>query len=116
METDSKKKDFIYGDKIEWEEVAPGMKRQIMGFDDKIMMVKVKFEKGGVGALHEHFHSQVSYVESGVFELTIGGEKKMLKAGDAFYITPHVTHGCVCIEDGVLIDVFSPMRDEFITP
>ena len=107
-------KDFIYGDQIEWEEVAPGMTRQIMGFDDKIMMVKVKFEKGGIGELHEHFHSQVTYVESGAFELSIGGERKVLKAGDAFYITPHVMHGCVCLEDGVLIDVFSPVREDFL--
>ncbi|MBS1564980.1 MAG: cupin domain-containing protein, partial [Bacteroidetes bacterium] len=42
------------------------------------------------------------------------GEKKILSAGDAYYIPPHVLHGAVCIEDGVLIDVFSPMREDFI--
>jgi quercetin dioxygenase-like cupin family protein len=76
--------------------------------------VKVKFEKGGIGILHQHYHSQVTHVESGVFEVEIDGEKKMLKAGDAFYIPTNVLHGAVCMEAGVLIDVFSPMREDFI--
>jgi quercetin dioxygenase-like cupin family protein len=53
-------------------------------------------------------------VESGVFEVEINSEKKMLKAGDAFYIPPNVIHGAVCLERGVLIDTFSPMREDFI--
>ena len=115
MNTVSTSKEFLHGDQIEWEDVAPGMKRQIMGFDGQIMMVKVQFDKGGVGELHEHHHSQVTYVENGSFELSIGGEKKVLKGGDAFYIPPHVVHGCVCLEGGVLIDVFSPVREDFLT-
>jgi quercetin dioxygenase-like cupin family protein len=50
-----------------------------------------------------------------VFEVTIGNEKKMLMAGDAFYIPPNVIHGALCIEAGVLIDIFSPMREDFIS-
>ena len=107
-------KEFLFGDDIEWEDVAPGMRRKIMGFDDKIMLVKVEFKKGGIGALHDHHHSQVTYVECGEFELTIGDQKKILKGGDSFYIPPHVTHGCVCHADGVLIDVFSPVREDFL--
>jgi quercetin dioxygenase-like cupin family protein len=107
---------FLHTDQIEWEEVAPGVKRQIMGFDDKIMLVKVKFNKGGIGQMHEHFHSQVAYVESGQFELTVGDQTRTLKGGDSFYIPPHEMHGCVCSEEGVLIDVFSPVREDFLKP
>jgi len=78
------------------------------------MVVKVSFDKGGVGTLHKHFHSQITHIESGIFEVEIGNEKKVLKAGDAFYIPPNTLHGAVCIEAGVLIDVFSPMREDFI--
>jgi quercetin dioxygenase-like cupin family protein len=52
-------------------------------------------------------------VESGIFEVEIDGHKKILTTGDAYYIPPHVLHGCVCLEAGVLIDVFSPMREDF---
>lgn len=85
-----------------------------MAWDDKLMLVKVEFEKGGVGTLHQHYHSQISHVESGVFEVEIAGEKKVLQAGDVFYIPSNAIHGAVCLEAGVLIDVFSPMREDFV--
>lgn len=105
---------FIDNNEVEWQEVDKGVRRKIMSFDDRLMLVKVAFEKGGVGSLHQHPHSQITHVESGVFEVEIGEEKKVLTAGDAFYIPPNMMHGAVCIEAGVLIDVFSPMREDFI--
>ncbi len=105
---------FIFSKNLEWEEVAPGMKRKILGFNDQIMMVKVHFDKGGVGVIHKHPHSQTTYVVSGKFEVTIGQEKKILEGGDAFYIPPHIEHGAVCLEEGILIDVFSPVREDFL--
>lgn len=108
-------KEFLFGDKIPWEEVGPGLKRQIMGYDDKILLARVLFEKGAVGTVHEHHHSQVTQVVSGKFELQVGNEKKIIKAGDGFYIPPHVDHGAICLEKGELIDVFSPIREDFFT-
>ncbi|PWG79119.1 cupin domain-containing protein [Pararcticibacter amylolyticus] len=99
---------------IPWETAGEGVQRQIYGYDDQIMLVKAKFEAGAIGVLHEHYHAQVTYVESGVFDMTIGEEKKTLKKGDGYYIPPHVLHGCVCIEPGLLIDVFSPHREDFL--
>ncbi|MEM6631506.1 MAG: cupin domain-containing protein [Bacteroidota bacterium] len=108
-------KEFFFGDTTPWEEVGPGLKRQMMGYDGKIMLVKVAFEVGAVGNLHEHYHSQVTYVESGEFEMTIGDQIKTIKAGDSYYIPPHIRHGCVCKKKGVLIDVFSPAREDFLS-
>lgn len=99
---------------IAWEYAAEGITRQIFGFNDQIMMVKVKFEKGAIGTLHQHIHTQVSYVESGEFEITIAGVKQILKIGDGFYVEPNLLHGAVCLETGVLIDVFNPMRSDFL--
>ena len=78
------------------------------------MKVKVVFEEGAVGTMHEHYHSQATYVVSGKFELTIGEEKRILEAGDGYYVAPDVLHGCVCLEAGILIDTFSPMRADFL--
>ena len=97
-----------------WEEVAPGLSRQIMGHDGKIMLVKAKFDKGAVGTMHKHYHSQVTYVESGEFEMTIDGKMHVLKRGDSFYVLPWLMHGCVCTKPGILIDVFSPAREDFL--
>ena len=114
MGTTETVKVFIENNDIDWEEVAPGMKRKIMSYDERLMLVKVSFEKGAVGTLHQHYHTQITHIESGVFEVEVSGEKKVLKAGDAFYIPPHAIHGAVCLEAGVLIDVFSPMREDFV--
>jgi quercetin dioxygenase-like cupin family protein len=105
---------FQSENEVPWENPAPGIQRQVYGYDDKIMMVKVKFEKDAVGSLHQHHHSQATYVESGVFEMTIGDEMKIISAGDGYYVPPHVIHGCVCLEPGLLVDVFSPLRKDFL--
>src|SRR5215216_6758199 len=106
---------FQINAEVPWEDLGNGIKRQLFGFNETVMMVKVQFEKGAVGELHSHFHTQVSYVESGSFEMTIGDKKKILIAGDGFYVHPDVVHGTVCLEPGVLVDVFSPVREDFLT-
>lgn len=105
---------FIFEAETAWEDAGGGVERQIMGYNDNIMMVKVKFDKGEVGAPHSHPHSQVTYVASGVFEFTVGDVTKIVKAGDALYKQPNIEHGCVCLEEGILIDCFNPMRDTFL--
>lgn len=105
---------FMVGAEIPWEQVGEGLSRQILGYDGQIMLVRVKFEKGAIGYVHEHYHSQSTYVVSGQFEVMINGEKKILQAGDGFYVEPDAPHGAVCLEDGELIDVFSPVRADFL--
>lgn len=114
MGTTETTKVFIENKDIPWEQMAEGVKRKIMSYDDSLMVVKVQFDKGGIGTLHQHYHSQITHIESGVFEVEISEEKKVLSAGDGFYIPPNTIHGAVCLEAGVLIDVFSPMREDFI--
>ncbi len=115
MQTFGASKEFILDEDLEWEMVNEGVKRKIMGYDDKIMLVKVHFNEGGIGYKHEHYHSQVTYVESGEFEFSIGEHTKIVKAGDTVYIPPHVLHGAICTKEGILIDVFSPIREDFMT-
>lgn len=105
---------FVHDRDVAWEQVGEGVKRKIMAYDDQLMVVKVEFKRDSVGNLHQHTHSQITHVESGSFEVTINNNKQILKAGDAFYIPPNVNHGCICLENGILIDVFSPMREDFI--
>lgn len=107
-------KEFIEGEDLDWEIIGKGLKRKIMGYDDKIMLVKVHFEVGAVGEMHKHYHSQVTYVESGSFDVTISGITKTLVGGDSFYIPPQELHGAICTQAGVLIDVFSPIREDFM--
>jgi len=106
---------FQDGQEVPWEQAGEGVQRQILGFDDQLMIVKVKFESGAIGPMHSHHHSQATYVESGVFSMTIGDEVKEIRTGDGYYVPPHVVHGITCLEPGVLIDVFSPVRADFLS-
>jgi quercetin dioxygenase-like cupin family protein len=105
---------FIIEKEVPWEPAGEGVVRQILGYDGQLMQVKVKFQTGAIGALHRHFHSQSSVVASGKFEVTVGSESKIVVAGDGFYVAPNVTHGVLCLEEGILIDGFSPARLDFL--
>lgn len=105
---------FVDATAIEWQQMAEGVKRKILCYDKNMMMVRVAFETGGIGALHQHPHIQMSLVESGSFEVQIDGVKKILNAGDVFYVHSNLIHGVVCLDKGVLVDMFNPMREDFI--
>ena len=71
-------------------------------------------EKGGRGGLDSHVHVQATYVVKCKCEFTIAGEKRIVVPGDALYKESGVEHGCVCLEEGELLDIFTPQRDEFL--
>lgn len=99
---------------IAWQDLGGGIKRKVMAYDDKMMIVKVAFETGGVGTLHHHPHTQASYVSKGKFEIGIGEDKMVLSAGDVYFVPSDIVHGAICLEEGELIDVFSPLREDFL--
>jgi len=109
-----KGKIFFKKEDSEWEPAGDGITRQITGYNTQIMMVKVKFEKGAIGYVHDHFHSQASYVASGKFKITIDGKDEILEEGDGFFVNPNLRHGAECMEAGILVDVFSPLREDFL--
>lgn len=105
---------FIYGDQAAVEELGDGISRQILGFNGDLMVVRVWFNEGSIGIAHKHIHSQVSYVESGEFDVNVDNVIQRMKAGDSFFIPPHLEHGAVCVKKGVLLDIFSPAREDFL--
>jgi quercetin dioxygenase-like cupin family protein len=107
-------KTLVQDDEIAWEKVDAKIKRKIMSYNEDLMLVKVAFEQGGIGAIHKHPHLQISYIANGIFEITIDGEKKTLKEGDVYFVPSGVLHGAICLESGILIDVFNPMREDFL--
>ncbi|SHF30340.1 cupin domain-containing protein [Dysgonomonas macrotermitis] len=93
--------------------VDKGVTRQFIGYTNDIMTVKVFFEKGAIGYTHSHPHVQTAYIDSGKFEVTIGNETQILEAGDGFVAEPNIEHGVVCLEAGIIIDTFNPIREDF---
>lgn len=107
---------FVTSHDIGWEKAGEGVRRQVMQHGDDLMIVRVEFESGSIGPLHEHPHRQASYVIAGRFEVTIGDETKELGTGDVFYVPANTPHGAKALEGGVLIDVFTPVREDFLAP
>lgn len=105
---------FIFGKTHPTQKVEAGITRQVLGYNDELMMVKVSFKEGAIGYIHQHIQSQVTYVESGEFEVQIGSEIKTLKSGDCFFVQPNIEHGAVCKKAGALIDTFNPHREDFL--
>ncbi len=105
---------WIKNEEVDLEPVAEGLERKILAYDKDIMTVENHFQPGAIGAMHSHPHTQITYVVSGKFCFTIDGEMKIVTAGDAMLKTNSVPHGCVCLEEGILLDIFTPMREDFV--
>lgn len=99
---------------IDLEKCGEGVCRKILAYADELMLVENHFEKGAVGALHHHPHTQATYVIKGSFEFEVDGEKHVVRQGDVLLKRNDIVHGCVCLEEGILLDVFTPMREDFI--
>ncbi len=108
-------KKFFIADSVPWTDLGGGVRRKIMPYADNLMAACVRFDKGAVGAAHAHdAHTQIAFIAAGSFEVTIGGETRVLKAGDGYLATKTVMHGAVALEEGsMIIDVFTPKRDDF---
>ncbi len=89
-------------------------RRKILCHDGSMMMVEVTFDKGGIGSMHTHVHEQITYVAEGEFEFVINGEATIVKKGDSLYFPSNVPHGCTALEAGILVDVFTPQREDFL--
>ncbi|PWK27605.1 Cupin domain-containing protein [Arcicella aurantiaca] len=70
-------------------------------------------EEGATLPLHSHFHEQITTVIEGKFELTIGDETKIYENGLVAVIPPNVVHGGKALTDCKLLDVFSPVREDY---
>lgn len=114
MEDLNKSGRFVKAEGFDWEDAGQGIRRKILGYDADLMMVRVEFRSGAVGYQHTHPHRQVTYVESGRFEVQIDGKKEILGRGDSFIVEPDLPHGVTALEDSCLIDVFNPAREDFL--
>lgn len=105
---------FVFNESVKLENIGPGVTRKILAYSKELMMVEMSFEKGSEGAIHHHPHLQATYVAKGSFEFTINDETKVIKQGDSVYLSADAVHGVKALEDGILVDVFTPMREDFI--
>jgi quercetin dioxygenase-like cupin family protein len=97
-----------------WENAEPGVKRKIFEPGKTIMMMEVHFEPNAEGYEHSHPHEQLTYVMKGKFEFTIDGNKHVVGQGETIYIPSGAKHGAKALEAGILLDSFTPVRDDLV--
>jgi quercetin dioxygenase-like cupin family protein len=93
---------------------APGLQRRTLVSGERMLLVEFRVAKGSGVPPHSHHHEQVGYVASGRMEFTIGDAARVLGAGDAYVMPSNVVHSTRALEDSVVIDVFSPLREDYL--
>ena len=99
----------------EYRDLGGGVQRKVLAYSDNIMNVELLFEKGAKGEIHSHPHEQIGYVISGSLVFHEEGKDDVtLNTGDTYYVAPNVPHGIDCLTDVKLLDIFTPMREDFV--
>jgi quercetin dioxygenase-like cupin family protein len=92
-----------------------GLKRRVLAYNDKLFLAEHEMVKGWVGTVHSHPHEQVVYVVHGHLKVTCQGETVDVRTGDSFIVRGGVEHGASAMEDSLVIDVFTPCREDYIS-
>jgi quercetin dioxygenase-like cupin family protein len=91
----------------------PGMQRQILAYNQNVMLVRHHFLKGWKGKSHSHPHEQLVYVVSGRIQFDAGGKTIELRTGDSVIVEGNVAHRATALEDSEVLDLFVPSREDY---
>lgn len=91
-----------------------GVHRKTMVHGDKTILCRFELDKGAVLPLHSHPYEQTGYLVSGQMIFTIDGEEHKMQTGDSWCIKENVEHTVTVLEDVILVELFSPVREDFI--
>jgi quercetin dioxygenase-like cupin family protein len=81
----------------------------------KTLMTEFRLERGALLPKHKHLHEQTGYLVSGRIDLSIGDETYAVSAGDSWCIPGDVEHSAIAREDSVAIEVFCPVREDYLS-
>jgi quercetin dioxygenase-like cupin family protein len=114
MNRQHKAKEWVFDRDVKGGSPAPGVIRKVMSYCDDAMCAVHEFEKGAIVASHSHPHTQITYVVEGHFRFTLRDETREIVRGDTICMQNDVKHACECLEKGILVDFFAPMREDFV--
>jgi quercetin dioxygenase-like cupin family protein len=99
-----------------YQEVLPGIERKTLAYGDLTLLTEFRMRRGSVLPRHAHPHEQTGYLVSGRIKLTVGGRSLNAGPGDSWSIPGNVHHSAKILEDSVAIEVFSPVRQDYLPP
>ena len=97
-----------------WIDIAPGIRRRTITHGATMYQMRAELEAGSRLPEHQHPQEQITHVISGKIRLIVAGAPYELCPGDSFYIGSSVPHRAETILDTVVIDTFSPPRDDYL--
>ena len=95
-------------------EPEPGLQRQVLVHSAAMMLVRHQMRKGWHGSAHRHPHEQMVYIISGTIRVRVGDTWHRASAGDNFIVASNTEHEAEAIEDSVVLDVFTPAREDYL--
>jgi quercetin dioxygenase-like cupin family protein len=96
------------------ERIGEGIERQMI-WGERLMICRLRFAPHVVTAVHSHAHEQITIVVRGRVQFFVSGEPRLASAGDVLHFPSHIEHGATMLdEEVVLIDIFSPVREDFL--
>jgi len=99
-------------DSVEKEQLNPRFARQVI-HGDTITVARVYLRKGCFVPEHSHHNEQISMMDQGALKFVIGGQEKVLRAGDVLRIPANMPHSAEALEDSAGIDIFAPVREDW---
>jgi quercetin dioxygenase-like cupin family protein len=97
-----------------YREAMKGVSLKTLTYGEKTLLAEFLLTGGEILPTHAHPHEQIGYLVSGSLLLDIGGESFEVKPGDSWCIPGNVPHGAKILADSVAIEVFSPVREDFL--
>ena len=94
--------------------LGDGIVRQMV-YGETLMICRLTLAPGTITAAHDHVHEQMTIVEKGRVRFVLGSEEKVFGPGDVLLFPSGFWHGATMLdEEVVLVDIFSPIRREFL--
>jgi len=98
---------------VEPVEMVPGVWRRALSYGQRLMVVQVTLEEGAVVPAHSHPHEQITYVIKGRLSMEVEGQTHVLGPGDSLLLPGDAEHGATVTERALVIDTFSPPREDY---
>jgi len=99
---------------VKQEPMKQGIWRKVIS-GEKAMLAQVFIAKGAVVPMHQHESEQLSYIVEGALKFELEGREVVVKKGEVLHIPSNVPHMAVALEDTLDLDVFSPIRVDWLT-
>jgi quercetin dioxygenase-like cupin family protein len=99
--------------RIDKERMSPTLIRQVI-HGENITVARLSLGKGCAVPEHSHHNEQISMIEQGALRFVIGGVEKIVRGGEVVRIPPHTPHSAEAVEDTIVVDLFSPIREDWI--